>query len=123
MARRSEPPASFVYKPSEKHCEPLTARKPGTKCPRWSAAVAQELLDSSVPMGSKQRVATRNGIAFVAQPTNDGTWHGYPEAWDKIDTVIQQRWLAENRIRRRDLREWANREQIRNAWREFDDGA
>jgi hypothetical protein len=115
-------PPVLVYKPSEKHCEPLTAQRPGTKCPRWSAAVAQELLDISIPMGGKQRVATRNGLAFIAQPTNDGTWHGYPESWDKVDTTIQQRWLAENLIKKRDLRQWASRDSIRNAWKELDGG-
>ena len=111
---------ALTYRPSEKHCEPLTARKPGTKCPRWSAARAQELLDESEQMGEK-RVATRNGLAFVAQSGNDGTWHGYPESWDKIDGVIRNRWLAEGRIRRRDLRQWASRDNVRGAWKELDD--
>jgi hypothetical protein len=111
---------ALIYRSSEKHCEPLTAQKPGTKCPRWSAARAQELLDHSEPMGEK-RVATRHGIAFVAQYSNDGTWRGYPEAWDKIDGTIRARWLAENRIRRRDLRQWFNRDDIRNAWKELND--
>jgi len=69
------PPDRHHYHPSPKHCEHLTAQKPGTKCPRWSAIRAQELLDQSEAMGDK-RVATRHGIAFVAQPTGDGTWHG-----------------------------------------------
>ena len=118
-----EPPDAdaLVYSPSNKHCEPLTAQKPGTKCPRWSAARAQELLDDSVIMGVK-RVATRHGLAFVAQRTGDGTWHGYPEAWDKIDAEIRTSWLTENRIKRRELRQWATREDIRKAWKELEDG-
>ena len=94
---------ALTYRPGEKHCEPLTAQKPGTKCPRWSAARGQELLDESEPMGGK-RVATRHGLTFIAQYGNDGTWHGYPESWDKIDSAIRNRWLAEGRIRGRDLR-------------------
>jgi hypothetical protein len=110
----------LTYRPSEKHCEPITAQKPGTKCPRWSATRAQELLDQSEPMGEK-RVATLHGIAFVAQYGNDGTWHGYPEAWDKIDGAIRARWLAEGRIQRRDLRRWAGRDDVRDAWKELND--
>lgn len=111
---------ALLYRPSEKHCEPLTAQKPGTKCPRWSAARAQELLDQSERMGDK-RVATRHGLAFVAQYGNDGTWHGYPESWDKIEGAIRAQWLAAGRIRRRDLRQWASRDDIHNAWKELND--
>ena len=112
--------SGLVYRASPKHCEPITAEKPGTKCPRWSAARAQELLDQSEAMGHK-RVVTRHGLAFVAQLTGDGTWHGYPEAWDQIDGEIRKRWLEEGRLRRRDLRQWASREDIRNAWKELND--
>ena len=34
-----------IYEASPRHCEPITAQNPGVKCPKWSAAVAQELLD------------------------------------------------------------------------------
>ena len=98
----------------------MTAQKPGTKCPPWSPARAQELLDASEAMGNK-RVATRHGLAFVAQYGNDGTWDGYPESWDKIDQSIRSRWLAEKRVKRRDLRQWASRDDIRNAWKELQD--
>jgi hypothetical protein len=111
---------ALTYRASEKHCEPLTAQKPGTKCPRWSATRAQELLDQSEPMGEK-RIATYQGLAFVAQYGNDGTWHGYPEAWDKIDGAVRRRWLAEGRIQRRDLRRWGSRDDVRNAWKEPND--
>jgi hypothetical protein len=111
---------ALIYRPSNKHCEPLTAQKPGTKCPRWGATRAQELLDQSEVMGQK-RVATRHGLAFVAQMSGNGTWHGYPESWDRIDAPILAQWLAERRIRRRDLRQWASQELIRNAWRELED--
>ncbi len=116
-----DPAPELVYRPSNKHCEPLTAQKPGTKCPRWSAVKAHELLDGSLPMGNKQRVATSNGLAFVARQTNHGTWHGYPESRDKIDTAIKTRWLDEQRIKRRDLRQWKTRDDIRSAWKELDD--
>jgi hypothetical protein len=111
-----------VYTASPKHCEPITAQRPGTKCPAWSGAVAQELLNESIPMGGK-RVATRNGIAFVAAVTDrmQDVWHGYPEAWDAIEPVIKRRWLDEGRITRRDLRRWATGKKVAEAWRD-DDG-
>jgi hypothetical protein len=117
-----EPPDAdaLIYRTSGKHCAPMTAQKPGTKCPRWSEARAQELLNASEIMDGK-RVASRHGLAFVAQYSNDGTWHGYPEAWDKVDPAIRARWLAENRIKRRDLRQWSTREDIRSAWKELED--
>jgi len=108
------------YLPSPKHCEPITAGKPGTRCPRWSAARAQQLLDASEKMGEK-RVATRHAVAFIAQRTGAAVWHGYPEAWDKIDAEIVARWLREGVIRRKDLRQWRTREDIRRAWQELDD--
>ncbi len=105
------------YEPSPKHCEPITAEKPGTKCPRWSAAAAQELLDASEEMDDK-RVATRNDLAFVAQRTGGDVWHGYPEAWDKIDGPIKQKWLDEGLVDRRALRRWRTRDHVASAWKE-----
>ncbi|MGC8474849.1 MAG: hypothetical protein ACP5NP_00705 [Acetobacteraceae bacterium] len=120
MTDTPTPAPALVDRASNKHCEPLTAQKPGTKCPRWSETRAQELPNESVEMGAK-RIATRHRLAFVAQDTNDGTWHGYPEPWDKIDAAILTRWLDEGRIKRRHLRQWASREYIRTAWKELDD--
>jgi hypothetical protein len=108
------------YEASSKHCEPIAAQRPGTKCPAWSAAMAQALLDGSEPMGQKL-VATARGIAFVAQLTYPGErnlWHGYPEAWDKISVEIKNRWLSEKRITKRDLRRWNTREAVQSAWTE-----
>ena len=106
-----------TYQPSPKHCEPVTAQRPGLKCPDWSRGIARDLLSESIVWGEK-RVATRNGIAFVAQLTRPSAdaWHGYPESWDNIDWVIKQRWLAERRIRRQDLRSFGTREQLRDAF-------
>lgn len=111
-----------VYAASPKHCEPITAERPGTKCPGWSASAAQELLDESVRMGDK-RVATRNGLAFVAALTNSeqDIWHGYPEAWDAIGPAIKRAWLQEGRITPRDLRRWSTRKKVAGAWREYHD--
>ncbi len=51
----------------------------------WKKTLAHDMFEQSEPDpdGSDKRYATMNGIAFVAQPTEDGTWHGYPEPWNK----------------------------------------
>jgi hypothetical protein len=109
--------SGLIYRPSPKHCEPITAARPGTKCPAWTRDVAQELLDGSVSDGDK-RFNTREGLAFVAQSTGDGTWHGYPEAWDQVPERIRRAWLDEGRVRSRDLRRWARLRDVRMAWNE-----
>jgi hypothetical protein len=64
-------------------------------------------------MGEK-RVATSRGIAFVVQETGNDIWHGYPEAWDKIDHEIKKRWLDQGIIQKRDLKGSATRDQVRD---------
>lgn len=59
------------------------------------------------PGGSGRRYATARGIAFVAQKTNDGSWHGYPEAWNKIPSELKDGWLEAGRVTARDLRRYA----------------
>src|SRR5438067_13193826 len=106
----------LVYEPSGKHCEPITAQKPGVKCPSWSASIAQELLNESEPWGDK-RVATRNGVAFVAQSDYAGaTWHGYPEAWDLIEPSIVRRWKQAGKVKSKHLRHYRSRRQLRSAF-------
>ena len=78
------------------------------------------LLTASEAMGEK-RVATRNGLAFVAQRTHGDVWHGYPEAWDKIDSAIFTKWLECGLITRRNLRQWRTRDQVESAWKELND--
>lgn len=114
--------SGLVYEASPKHCEPITAQKPGSKCPKWAAPISQRLLDISEPMGEK-RVATCHGVAFVAQKTHpDGNvWHGYPEAWDKIDCEIKEKWRQKGFVTGRDLKRWAKRDQVDKAWKDLHD--
>jgi hypothetical protein len=111
--------ARRIYEPSGRHCEPITAHKPGVKCPHWSRAVAQELLNEAIQMGGKL-VATRDGVAFVAQLTrseeDSEIWHGYPEAWDKIDVAIKATWQGEGKVKRKNFREYKTRRQVRDAF-------
>lgn len=108
------------YEASPKHCEPVTAQRPGTKCPKWAGPIAQSLLDLSEEIGENKRVATCRGVAFIARKTHpDGNvWHGYPEAWDKIPGPVKERWLDNGWITRRDLRTWKTERDIANVWRE-----
>jgi hypothetical protein len=108
-----------IYKPSPRHCEPITAENPGVKCPAWSVALAQDLLDDAMQVGGALQ-ATRNGVGFVARRTlqiaEGDVWHGYPEAWDMMDPDLKQRWLAEKVISKRDLRTYRTRRQVRDAF-------
>lgn len=102
-------------KPSPKHCEPITAERPGSKCPSWSVDIAQALLDGSVLVGGK-RFATRDGVAFVGQLTRlsdrGEIWHGYPEAWDRIPLSVKAGWKAAGLVRRRDFRRLKTRKDV-----------
>jgi hypothetical protein len=104
------------YEPSHKHCPPYTAAD--TRCPEWSREIAQNLLEESIEMGQK-RVATRDGLPFVAQRTHpyEDIWHGYPDAWDNIDPDIIELWKKEGKIRPKDLKRRKTEEQVREAWR------
>jgi hypothetical protein len=60
------------------------------------------------PQGSGKRYATARGIAFVAQDTADGTWHGYPEPWNKVPPALKDKWLGEGKMTARDLRRYSD---------------
>lgn len=108
-----------IYEASERHCEPITAQNPGVKCPKWSVEVAQELLDSAFPVGRRLQ-ATHGGVGFVGMRTRTSgdveIWHGYPEAWDKMDQKLKQKWLEEGLISKKDLRTYRTRENVRDAF-------
>lgn len=108
-----------VYEPSPRHCEPITAENPGVKCPDWSTAIAQELLETAHPVGSTLQ-ATRNGVGFVAQRTRTTEeaeyWHGYPEAWDRMDPRLKRQWVQDGLVSRRNLRTYRTRRQVRDAF-------
>lgn len=111
--------AKRIYEASPRHCEPITAQNPGVKCPHMTTSAAQKILDSAEPVG-KSLQATHNGIAFVARKTRTTdageVWHGYPEAWDKIDLKLKRSWLKQGLIKRKDLRKYASRRNVREAF-------
>lgn len=119
----------LVYRGSPKHKNrPATGRK-GTLCPEWShtagavrlqndmeahvwsATAARNLLAESEldPLGSRKRYATRSGVAFAGHDTKDGTWHGYPVPWNDVPSELKDRWRAEGRVTRKDLRRYSDR--------------
>lgn len=53
---------------------------------------------------ARRRFATGRGIAFEAKPTGDGTWHGYPIAWETVPASIVHTWQDAGKVSRRDLR-------------------
>jgi hypothetical protein len=89
---------SETYRGSPKHKNRPARGRKGTLCPEWTHSSKATNLATNVsdhpwpqteayrlfqisepcPEGSGRRFATGHGIAFVAVPTNDGTWHGYP---------------------------------------------
>lgn len=69
----------------------------------WPRTVAQRLLTNSVLHGRK-RYAAERGIAFCAQETNDGTWHGYPVPWKQVPTDVRQRLIATGQATPGDIR-------------------
>ena len=74
------------------------------------------MFDSSLDGGDGRRYSTSRGVAFVALPSNDGTWHGFPVPWVDVPRHIQQSFVEAalvdpRRIRRQTVdpsdRRWA----------------
>jgi hypothetical protein len=114
------------YRGSPKHKDrPVRGRK-GTFCPEWThrssdggyrtdpfvhpweTTLAHELFEQSEedPTGSGKRYATMRGIAFAAQQTRDGTWHGYPEPWNKVPADLKDKWLDEGKVTTASLKQY-----------------
>ena len=117
--------APSLYRGSLKHKNRPAAGRKGTLCPEWTHAlsnsgfngdpfqhewnetIANQLFDQSKSdPATEKRYATSRGIAFVAQPTADGTWHGYPEPWNRVPAEIKDIWLSEGLVTRRDIKRY-----------------
>jgi len=70
----------------------------------WHLTIAHKLLGESTADAAGHRYAARNGIAFKAQMSNDGTWHGYPVPWDEVPSEIQDTLIARGQATRRDMK-------------------
>lgn len=75
----------------------------------WTGTIAAELFASAVvDPRTGRRFATRNGIAFEAKPTADGSWHGYPVPWESVPHRIKADWQAAGAVTRRALKAFAS---------------
>lgn len=102
----------------------------GTLCPRWTHETSLQgfagkpyshpweethahamLVESVLEAG--RRYATRKGIAFVAIPSGDGTWHGYPVPWQDVPRNVRDAFVCEGLVKRRQTRRIADRADIR----------
>lgn len=124
------------YRGSLKHKKRPGLGRKGTLCPEWTHAtpagaygndpfahdwektVAHDLFAQSEPDpdGSGKRYATMRGIAFVAQSTADGTWHGYPEPWNRVPAELTAKWLDEGKVTARALRRYKDYPQDSITW-------
>ena len=62
------------------------------------------MFEHSTPARDGRRYATRRGIAFVAVPTNDGTWHGYPIPWEDVPLDIKRTFIEHGTVTIRAIR-------------------
>ena len=125
-----------MYRGSPKHKKRPALGRKGTFCPEWThtttevglgndllahnweITIAHELFEKSEPDpgGSGKRYATMNGIAFVAQPTGDGTWHGYPEPWNKVPANLKDKWQDNGLVTRPQLRRYMDFPRDNPGW-------
>ncbi|WP_316181478.1 hypothetical protein [Bradyrhizobium sp. SZCCHNRI1009] len=132
----AEKPKTSPYRGSNKHKNrPANGRK-GTLCPEWThktpdggygndpfnhnwlKTVAHQLFEESKPDpdGSGKRYATLRGIAFASQKTDDGTWHGYPEPWNKVPSELKDNWLQQGKVTKRELKRYSGVSEQNVSW-------
>jgi hypothetical protein len=125
MKRQSTPirrDVSLLYRGSLKHKDWQPGGGYGTVCPKWTHATeaqgfrgvtethpwpdtsAQRMLETSILAEEGRRFAASNGIAFRADPSGDGTWHGYPLGWDEVPLGIQERLVQAGQATWREIR-------------------
>ncbi|WP_349371445.1 hypothetical protein [Salinarimonas sp.] len=116
---------NLVYRGSKKHKLWRPDGGFGTICPAWThqsigggfagdpdrhpwrSTIAHQLLGVSLRDSRGRRYAAAKGIAFEAQISNDGTWHGYPIPWIDVPPAIQDALIDAGQATRRDLRRQA----------------
>ena len=78
----------------------------------WGDTEAHRLFTTSI-LHDGRRYATARGIAFVALPTNDGTWHGYPLPWLDVPNEVRRNFVDRGLVQRRQTQRRVNRQDIR----------
>jgi hypothetical protein len=112
----------LLYRGILKHKQWRPGGGSGTLCPKWThqaggqgfsgdpdrhpwhLTIGHQLLSDSTADAAGHRYAARNGIAFKAQTSNDGTWHGYPIPWDEVPADIQNTLIVRGQATRREMR-------------------
>ncbi|MBB4097443.1 hypothetical protein [Sphingomonas kyeonggiensis] len=115
-----------AYRGSSKHKRRPGDEVKGTLCPQWSHETSESGLGTDMyahnwqdseaakmfaqseqhPDGLQRRFATKNGIAFEAKPTADGTWHGYPVPWQSVPTSLVQAWKRAGKVTSKEIRKY-----------------
>lgn len=78
----------------------------------WEETQAHAMLAESVLEGGR-RYATRRNIAFVAVPSGDGTWHGFPLPWQDVPRNVRNAFVRAGRVTLRETRRTVDRGDIR----------
>lgn len=123
------------YRGSIKHKNRPARGRKGTLCPEWTHAISDQGLSDNVAahpwnetaaqrlfgaavidVQSNKRYATERGLAFVAQETNDGTWHGYPVPWNQVPSGIKDDFLAKSLVTKRDVKRFMDFNKDNLAW-------
>jgi hypothetical protein len=94
-----------AYEANPKHTEPWQRGRRGSICPKdadGAILLAASEADSRHP---GKRYATDGNQAYCGQEHMPGRWHGYPVQWKEVPDGILRRWLADNRVTRRTLKE------------------
>jgi hypothetical protein len=131
----SSEPVPHLYRGSLKHKSRPSRGRKGTICPEWThsgpagslgndlhsfewqGTQAAALFDEAlVDPESMRRFATRNGIAFEAKPTADGTWHGFPLPWEDVPAWMKDEWLDSGRVVGRDVKRYYSRQPKDIRW-------
>lgn len=83
----------------------------------WAQTQAAVLFaKAEIDQTNKRRYATDHGIAFEAQSTADGSWHGYPIPWEAVPVQIKNKWLRDKSISKRDLRKFCRFDKNEIHW-------
>ena len=70
----------------------------------WIRTWPQQLLEGSEEAENK-RYAVYEGRAYRAQQHAADAWHGYPVGWVEVPEKLRNKWLAEGRVQKKNVRE------------------
>ena len=124
-----------LYRGSSKHKNRPVGGIKGTLCPEWthttpngglatdvnthdweSTQAARLFATAHLDNATGRRYACKNGIAFEARPSSDGSWHGYPIPWESVPPKIKDEWLAAGKVKRRELKKHSQFERNDIHW-------